>query len=137
MRIGHLLFRGGDHVVNLKTLIPVWCVTLLASLFYRNSTLEMNKEIGIIFRFFPHQYTIPSLRIRKLYNLPKKEMHKYYVARLYFPIVHFLLATVVSIVSLCFNVLWISNRFVIFQVLWILIDTIVFLVYSSILKKHK
>ena len=110
----------------------IWCWTAIKS-----STLEMNKEIGIIFRFFPRQYTIPSRRIRKLYNLPKKEMLKYYVARLYFPIVHFLLATVVSIVSLCFNALWISNRFVIFQVLWILIDTIAFLVYSSILKKRK
>lgn len=124
------------NTVNTDLFMIFSGISVLAFMFYRNSTKEALKIVRIRTMSSPFYYAIPPRWLRKIFSLPKKEMRKYLIIRLYFAIIHALLAVINFLIYLCSGAKAIvAGVLIMIQICWILSDTIFFLIYLHINKK--
>lgn len=128
--------HGGKYMINADLFIVFVGISVLAFWFYRNSTIVAIKEINYNSKSNHYDYWLPPRWIRKLFSLPKKQVRKYLVARLYFACIHMLLSVVNSVLFLYLRGSeFVAGILIMVQVCWILLDTLFFLVYWRIYKK--
>ena len=128
--------RGGKYMINADFFIVFVGISVLAFWFYRNSTMVAIKEINYNSKSNPCDYWLPPRWMRKLFSLPKKQVRKYLIVRLYFACIHTLLSAVYSLMYIYLGESeFVAGILIMIQVCWILLDTVFFLVYWRIYKK--
>lgn len=115
---------------NAKLLAISAIISVMVALAYKNSSINANKEICTNFKFYPKHYMMPPQWVRRIFSLPKKEMAKFLVLRLYFSIAHVaigMINTVLLLINYSTSI-FVAKFLIMLQICWALLDTIVFLI---------
>lgn len=115
---------------NAKLLTISIIISIMAALAYKNSAIRANKDIRTNFTFYPRHYMMPPRWMRKIFSLPKKEMAKFLVCQLLFSVAHIAIGIInAALILINFSVsVFVVKCLIMFQICWVLIDAVVFLV---------
>lgn len=116
---------------NRELLIVSFIISIMTAIAYAKSSKNANKEIRINFKFYPMHYMMPPRWLRKMFSLPKKEMAKYLVWRLYFSITSIATGIVNVILLLIdfYECVFIVKHIIFLQMCFVLVDSIVFIIF--------
>lgn len=115
---------------NAKLLTISIIISIMAALAYKVSSVSASKDIRTNFKFYPRHYMMPPIWMRNIFSLPKKEMPKFLVCRLLFSVAHIAIGMInTALILINFSVsIFVAKCLIMFQMCWVLIDAVVFLV---------
>lgn len=120
---------------NVDLIIVFIGIALLSFLFYRNSTNEADKMLRYNPKLCRNNWSPLPRKLRKLLFLAKKRVAKYVLIRFYFAILHVLLGVFNTILFICTNGNeMVAGILIMLQVGWIIIDSVVLVIYLYIYK---
>ena len=111
-------------------------ISFLSWLATRTRALLMIKEISSNSKYYPKLYTLPAKWIRKIYRLNKRIIPKYLYLELIMSLIYAILGPINLLITLILDSRHIAGYLIMFHICLVLVNTIFFVIMSSIVNKR-